>query len=160
MWAALEPPSVFLGGKKMKDLVETFCRRFEQKDSQAFADLFSPDAIYIDSLYGTYEGREAIRAFHARCHKEAEAYHFQPATIVSDNGGNLSFEWTFSYVSLMPLSRGKRMALKGASFMTLRKGVIISYREYSDSVILLLGGNVPAEKIVKFYRRKYPDLFT
>ncbi len=143
----------------MKNLVETFCRRFEQNVSQAFAGLFSPDAIYIDSLYGAYEGREAIRAFHERCHKEAEAYHFQPVTIVSDNGDNLSFEWTFSYVSRMPQSRGKRVTLKGASFMTLRKGEIVSYREYSDSVILLLGGNVPAEKIVKFYRRKYPGLF-
>ncbi len=143
----------------MKNLVETFCRMFERKDSLAFADLFSPDGIYIDSLYGAYEGREAIRAFHERCHKEAEAYHFQPVTIVSDNGGNVSFEWTFSYVSLMPQSRGKRVALKGASFMTLREREITSYREYSDSIILLLGGKVPTEKIVKFYRRKYPDLF-
>ncbi|RTZ94062.1 MAG: hypothetical protein DSY91_00920, partial [Deltaproteobacteria bacterium] len=95
----------------MKNLVETFCRRFEQADSRAFADLFAPDGIYIDSLYGTYEGREAIRAFHEQCHKEAEGYRFQPVTILSDNEGNISFEWTFSYVSLMPHSRGKRMSL-------------------------------------------------
>ena len=138
------------------EITEMLCRRFEEEDSAAFADLFAEDAVYIDSLYGSYKGRGAIRAFHERCHKEAKEYSFLPLNTLVSGGDMVAFEWSFEFISILPLSRGKKVALNGASFLTLREGKIISYREYADSIALLLGGNVPIDKIIKFYNRKYP----
>ncbi len=146
-----------MGEQGMERVVKELCRRFEREDSAAFADLFAEDAVYLDSLYGTYEGRGAITAFHRKCHEEAEAYSFRPVTILADEGKNVAFEWEFSFVSLMPSSRGREISLKGASFLTLRGGKIVSYREYADSVALLLKGNIPEDRIISFYRRKYSD---
>jgi ketosteroid isomerase-like protein len=136
-------------------LISTFCSRFEAEDARAFAGLFTDDATYWDSLYGVFRGREAIQAFHGRCHREAKTFHFQPMTILSDKRGNVSFEWEFSFISLMPQSRGRKISLKGASFLTTREDRIVSYREYADSIALLLQGNIPDEELLAFYRRKY-----
>lgn len=139
----------------MMEIIEALCRRFEQGDSAAFADLFSEDAVYLDCLYGAYEGREAIRAFHERSHKEAEEYRFLPIDSLYRGSDTAAFEWRFEFISLMPKSMGKKITLKGASFLTLREGKIVSYREYADSIAILLGGDVPDDKIIRFYRRKY-----
>ncbi len=145
------------GGQGMEKVIKELCRRFERGDSAAFADLFAEDAVYIDSLYGIYKGRGAIMVFHRKCHEEAEAYKFRPVTILADEGKNAAFEWEFSFVSLMPSSRGKEITLKGASFLTLKGEKIVFYREYADSVALLLKSNTPEDRIINFYRRKYSD---
>jgi len=139
------------------EIINLFCRSFEQGSSDAFADLFTDDALYIDSLYGVYEGREAIKGFHARCHEEAKEYRFSPLSYLSRDNEIAAFEWRLYFVSLMPLSTGKKITIEGAGFLTLRDGKIASYREYADSIAMLLKGNVPDEKIMKFYHRKYPD---
>ncbi len=137
------------------EIVNHFCQRFEQDDSDAFAELFTDDAIYVDSLYGTYKGRKAIKDFHERCHKEAREYRFSPISHLYRNDEAAAFEWKFSFVSLMPTSMGKKITLKGAGFLTLRNGKIVSYREYADSIAIPLKGNIPDDKIMKFYHHKY-----
>ncbi len=136
-------------------VIQTFCSRFEMEDSEAFASLFADDATYVDSLYGLLQGREAIKAFHARCHREARSFRFQPLTILYNGEGMASFEWQFSFISLMPYAHGKEISLKGGSFLKIHQEKIISYREYADSVVLLLQGNIPDGEILAFYRRKY-----
>ncbi len=139
-------------------IIEEICQRFEQDNATSFANLFTENATYFDSLYGTYKGRQAIKAFHEKCHKEATAYKFQPVTVIFQDRDHAAFEWNFAFVSLMPQSKGKKITLKGASFVTLEGGKILSYREYADSIALLLAGNVPDKKILEFYRRKYPNI--
>jgi len=66
-----------------------------------------------------------------------------------------AFEWQLTFISMMPLSKNKEITVEGSAFMTLTEGKIISYKEYTDSIAILLKGNVPDEKIMKFYHRKY-----
>ena len=138
----------------MTNIANIFCKRFSNKSSQAFLELFTDDAIYIDSLYGEYRGKEAIRKFHKRCHEEAKDYHFRPKNIILQEN-ELAFEWELEFTLLTPFAKGKKIAVNGCSFMGLQNGKIKSYREYADSVFILLKGNVPEEKIVKFFRKKY-----
>ena len=137
------------------ELIETFCSRFAAKDSEAFAALFTDEAVYRDSLYGTITGKEAIRAFHIRCHREARAFRFKPLKILFNREGLAAFEWAFSFHSLMPQCLGKEITLEGASFLNLQGERISSYREYADSIALLLQGDVPDRDIVAFFRKKY-----
>ena len=138
----------------MSNIAKIFCERFSNKDSEAFLELFTDDAIYVDSLYGEYKGKEAIRAFHKRCHEEAEDYDFRPKEIISE-GDKVAFEWELRFILLTPFAKGKRIIVSGCSFINLKAGKIASYREYSDSVFILLEGNVPDDKIIKFFRKKY-----
>ena len=138
----------------MTDIAHIFCKRFSNRDSDAFLELFQDDAIYIDSLYGEFRGKEAIRGFHKRCHEEAKDYDFRPKNIISE-AGEIAFEWELKFVLLTPFAKGKEITVDGSSFMSLQDGKIKSYREYSDSVFILLKGNVPEEKIIKFFRKKY-----
>ena len=136
-------------------IIDMFCEHFARDDSDAFAELFTEDAVYVDSLYGTYEGRQAILDFHRRCQKEATNYRFLPKNYFTDNNDMTAFEWQLTFTSMMPLSKNKEITVEGCGFMTLKDGKIVSYREYTDSIAILLKGNVPDDKIMKFYHRKY-----
>ena len=51
-------------------VIEEFWRRQNGGDYTLTADLFSEDAVLVDPYFGTFEGREAIRAFMAQMVKE------------------------------------------------------------------------------------------
>jgi len=136
------------------NIAEEFCKRFSKKDTDSFLELFLDDAIYIDSLYGEYKGRDKIREFHKRCHEEAKDYNFIPKNIISQED-KMAFEWELSFTLLTPFAPGKRVTVNGCSFISLRDGKISSYREYADSISILLKGNVPEDKIMKFFKKKY-----
>ena len=139
------------------NIIDRFCKSFERDDSDAFADIFAEDATYVDSLYGICKGRDAIKGLHKRCHEEGEQYRFTPTVYLFDNDENAAFEWNFEFVSLMPAGKGKRVSVEGGSFLSLKDGKIISYREYMDSIAILLKANVSDERIMKFYHRKYSE---
>jgi len=137
------------------DIIDKFCHFFVINDPEKFLSLFSENAVYIDCLYGEFRGLKEIEEFYKRCHKEARGYKFIPNSKIFGEGV-VSFEWYFSFISNMPHAMGKKIELTGASFLNLDdKGKIIRYRDYADSIIFLLKGNVPEEKIIKFYKKKY-----
>ncbi len=140
----------------MSEIAKIFCERFCNKDSNTFVELFADNASYLDSLYGEYKGKDAIKGFHKRCHEEAKDYTFIPKNVISENN-NIAFEWELSFTSLTPFSKGKRITVEGSGFISIDidNGKIVSYKEYTDSIAILLKGQVPDEKIIKFYRRKY-----
>jgi len=138
----------------MSEIVKIFCERFSNKDSNKFVELFTDNATYLDSLYGEYKGKDAIIEFHKRCHKEAKDYKFILKNIISE-GNRIAFEWELTFVSMTPFSKGKEITVTGSGFITMENGKISSYREYTDSIAILLKGNVPDDKIIKFYRKKY-----
>lgn len=138
----------------MSEIARIFCERFSNKDSDKFIELFTDDAVYLDSLYGEYKGKDAIAEFHKRCHKEAKDYRFIPKNIISE-GKRTAFEWELTFVSMTHFSKGKEITITGSGFITMENGKISSYREYTDSIAILLKGNVPDDKIIRFYRRKY-----
>ena len=138
----------------MSEIVKTFCERFCDRDSNNFIKLFIDDATYIDSLYGEYKGKDEIIKFHKRCHEEAKDYKFIPKNIISEDN-KIAFEWELTFTLMTPFSKGEKITVEGCSFMTIRNGKIFLYKEYTDSIAILLKGKVPDNKIIKFYRKKY-----
>ncbi len=136
------------------DIIDKFCRYFVNNNVEKFLSLFTDYPLYNDCLYGLFKGKEEIKNFYLKCHKEASNYHFSPTNkMLYGNTG--AFEWDFSFLSNMPLAKGKKISLKGCSFLSLEKGKIQSYRDYCDSILFLLQGNVDKEKIIKFFIKKY-----
>ncbi len=136
------------------DIIDKFCSYFIENNEDKFLQLFTENAVYIDCLYGKFSGKNKILEFYKRCHKEAHNYKFIPKNKIFTN--NLaSFEWDFSFISNMPLSKGEKIEISGASFITFNNHKISFYRDYCDSVLFLLQGNIPEDKIIKFYKKKY-----
>ena len=149
-------PKNYKGNKIMKEIAKLFCEKFCVPDSEAFSKLFTENAVYVDSLYGEYKGKEAIKKFHMRCHQEAKEYIFIPKNIISE-GNKIAFEWELEFTLNTPFAIGKRIKVHGASFISIEDKKINTYREYSDSIAILLKGDVPDNKIIRFYRKKYQE---
>ncbi len=138
----------------MKNFPKIFCEAFSGNDSEAFGELFAEDAVYTDSLYGKYIGRKAIINFHERCHKEATNYRFSPTNVITEKN-YVVFEWDFMFTSLLPFAKGVQVNLEGCSIITVQRNLIFSYKEFCDSIAILLKGRIPESKILKFYKKKY-----
>ncbi len=138
----------------MPEIVKNFCDKFCHVDSDSFADMFIDDAEYIDSLYGLYKGRKSIKDFHKRCHHEAINYKFIPKDIFPLKN-KFAFEWDFYFTPLTSFSDKKGIYIVGCSILEAEGEKISSYKEYTDSIAILLGGGVADDKIIRFYRKKY-----
>jgi limonene-1,2-epoxide hydrolase len=136
------------------DLPDKFCKFFQENNQKEFLELFKEDATYIDCLYGLFKGKKEIAKFLKKCHNEAEHYNFIPKNKIFQNS-LISFEWDFSFVSKMPLSKDKKITIQGCSFIKTDNSKISYYRDYSDSILFLLEGNIPENKIIEFYKRKF-----
>jgi limonene-1,2-epoxide hydrolase len=136
------------------DIIDKFCKLFCENNVQNFINLFSENAVYIDCLYGKFKGKDEISKFYIRCHNEAYNYQFTPFNKVI-NGNFCAFEWNFSFISNMPLSKAKTIKTEGGSFLKILNQKIVYYRDYSDSILFLLQGNVSDKKIINFYKKKY-----
>lgn len=130
-------------------LLKQFTGAVERRDGTAFASLFAEDGVYHDVFYGPFKGRakiaEMIDDWFYRTAKDFRWEMFRP---VSD-GKTLYAYYTFSYVSLLPEAKGKRVGFDGVSILQLRDGLIAEYREVANSAIGLLDIGFAPERVAK-----------
>lgn len=130
-------------------LLKQFTGAVERRDGAAFASLFAEDGVYHDVFYGPFKGRakiaEMIDDWFYRTAKDFRWEMFRP---VSD-GKTLYAYYTFSYVSLLPEAKGKRVGFDGVSILQLRDGLIAEYREVANSAIGLLDIGFAPERVAK-----------
>jgi ketosteroid isomerase-like protein len=62
-----------------------------QRDWNAWADLFSEDAVYIEAQYGTFHGREAIRQWITTVMAGVPDMYFPPVTWQLIDGDQVCF---------------------------------------------------------------------
>jgi ketosteroid isomerase-like protein len=115
------------------EFLTAFCSAVERRDGKAFASLFTEDGVYHDVFYGAFKGRakiaEMIDDWFYRTARDFRWEMFRP---VSD-GETLYAYYTFSYVSLLPEAKGKRVGFDGVSIMRLSDGRIAEYREVANA---------------------------
>ena len=113
-------------------LLKEFCSAVERRDGKAFASLFTEDGVYHDVFYGDFKGRQKIaEMIDDWFHRTARDFRWDMHRPVSD-GKMLYAYYTFSYVSLLPEAKGKRVGFEGVSMMTLRDGKIAEYSEVAN----------------------------
>lgn len=117
---------------EINQLLQAFTSAVEGRDGKAFAELFAQDGVYHDVFYGAFKGRAKIAEMIELFHRTARDFRWQMFRPVSD-GRTLYAHYTFSYVSLLPEARGKRVGFEGVSIMTLAAdGKIAEYREVAN----------------------------
>ena len=113
-------------------LLKQFCSAVERRDGKAFAQLFTEDGVYHDVFYGAFKGREKIAEMVDEWfHRTARDFRWDMFRPVSDSRTLYAY-YTFSYVSLLPEAKGKRVGFDGVSMMSLEDGKITEYREVAN----------------------------
>lgn len=113
-------------------LLDRLSAAVQAHDTAAFVELFTPDAVYDDYLFGPHQGREAIGAMLERFHAGGEAFCWQFTEPLS--GHDLAYaRYLFSYRSKEPESRGQLIGWDGMSRFRLGAGGLVThYAEVFD----------------------------
>jgi ketosteroid isomerase-like protein len=135
-------------------LLSAFCRAVEAGDGPGFAGLFAEDGVYHDLNYGTFTGRGQISdMLTGRFHRDARDFRWDMLDPVSD-GTTLYARYVFSFTSRRAGAEGRRAIFEGVSIMTLRDGLIATYREISNLGPGLLDLGVPPERVQQLLARQ------
>lgn len=106
------------------DTIRRFWRAQDSGDYTATVALFADDAVFVDPIYGTFEGRSAIGAFMAEMNDAVGAINgvFELEELAGDDTTAWA-QWRF--VS----DRGERF---GVGVYRVRDGLITYYRDYMN----------------------------
>ena len=104
-----------------------------ERNGNAFAELFTEDGVYHDVFYGAFAGRAKIaELIDDWFYRTATDFRWDMHTPVSD-GHTLYARYTFSYRSTLPEAAGARAMFEGVAIMTLRDGKITEYHEVANT---------------------------
>jgi ketosteroid isomerase-like protein len=135
-------------------LLKEFTTAVERRDGKSFAGLFTEDGVYHDVFYGAFKGREKIaEMIDDWFHRTARDFRWEMFRPVSD-GTMLYAYYTFSYVSILPEAKGKRVGFDGVSIMRLENGKIAEYREVANTGIGLLDIGFAPERVAKILNKE------
>ncbi len=114
---------------RVEALLSAFAERLASGDAEGVAALFAEDAAYDEPPAHHFVGRAAMLAFVA----DFAARHHNVSFTVSRllalaDGLEAAAEWRWEYTRD---ADGQRRAFAGASFLTVRDGLIASWRGYS-----------------------------
>ena len=135
-------------------ILETFKAAVETGDAEAFAALFTADATYEDSVYGTFTGHvELKRMLRDIFHQDASGFRWEMSDPVCD--GDIGYaSYRFSFKSSHPEAAADRALLKGCAQFIFKKGLIFSYREWSSVAGTLTQLGVPDNVVLRFLKRE------
>jgi ketosteroid isomerase-like protein len=129
--------------------LDSFCAAVEQRNGNAFADLFTEDGAYHDVFYGIFEGRTNIaKMIDDVFYRSATDFRWDMHDPVSD-GQKLYARYTFSYRSTLPEAGATRVVFEGVAIMILRDGKIAEYREIANTAPAFVDMHFAPERIAK-----------
>lgn len=135
-------------------LLRAFAEAVQNRDGEAFARLFTEDAVYHDVFYGAFKGRAKIAELvNDWFYRTATDFRWHLHDPVSD-GTTLYARYTFSYKSLLPEAGAKRVMFEGVAIYTLRDGLIADYREVANTGPALLDLGFAPERVAKILGRE------
>jgi ketosteroid isomerase-like protein len=113
------------------DVLHAFAACLAGGDAAGAAALFAKDATYDEPPAAHFVGRDAIDGFISdfAAHHTAASFTIT-RSLASADGSLLAAEWRWAYSRL----DGTRRTFEGISFVTLRGGLITSWRGFSGPV--------------------------
>ncbi len=134
-------------------LLDRFTSAVEAADGTALGEIFAAEGTYVDTFYGPFTGRTAIRdMLENHFWRDAEAFFWDMRDPLCD-GSHGYARWSFGYTSRLPESAGRKVAFDGMSRFEIEDGLIRRYDEVFDSGIAFVRLGMPAERIVRILTR-------
>lgn len=145
-----------------KELVERFTAAVEAGDGHALADCFHSDGTYHDYIYGAFTGSDAInQMLVSHFHGDARDFHWEmfdlainpgEPTAPIDSGQFLGYSrYRFSFISTLPVSDGKRVAVDGIGQFRITDGRISEYFEVVNGGIAMSQLGHAPERMAKVF---------
>ncbi|MCA1376752.1 MULTISPECIES: nuclear transport factor 2 family protein [unclassified Bradyrhizobium] len=139
-------------------MLRAFCDAVEQRNGEAFAQLFTEDGVYHDVFYGAFAGRAKIAAMiDDWFYRTATDFRWDMHDPVTD-GTTLYARYTFSYRSTLPEANGARAMFEGVAIMTLKGGRIASYHEVANTAPAFVDLNFAPARIAKIVAKQGAEL--
>ncbi|KRP85128.1 polyketide cyclase [Bradyrhizobium yuanmingense] len=139
-------------------MLRAFCDAVEQRNGEAFAQLFTEDGVYHDVFYGAFAGRAKIAAMiDDWFYRTATDFRWDMHDPVTD-GTTLYARYTFSYKSTLPEANGARAMFEGVAIMTLKGGRIACYHEVANTAPAFVDLNFAPERIAKIVAKQGAEL--
>ena len=140
------------------EMLETFKRAVETCDTDAFLSLFTEDATYEDSVYGTFKGHADLkRMLRDVFHQDAADFRWDMDHPVCD--GHVGYaHYRFSLKSSHPAATPGRALLTGCAQFILKDGLIAAYKEWGNVAGTLLQAGVPDKVVIRFLQREAKKL--
>lgn len=110
------------------DLVMSFIRAWENKDTQAILDGLAPDAFYHNIPMEPLKGTEAIKQFVAPFLEVAEKVVWEVHHIAENAEGTVLTERTDNF----HMADGKKISVRVMGTFELKDGKITAWRDYFD----------------------------
>jgi hypothetical protein len=129
-------------------------------DGRRLAGCFAEDGVYHDGFYGAFVGAERIRTFlEERVMRDSTDLEWRFEDIAG-NDRLVYARYVFSYTSLLPGVRGRRVRFEGVSQFLLRAGLIARYWEVFDAGIPQSQLGFDAARIARFAARRSDALLS
>ena len=108
-----------------KETIEEFWRIQDEGDYTAMVELFAEDALLEDPVYGTFEGREAIRGFMEKMNVVMKERGIDFIAEQIDGGGEVA--WA-QWVARTPAGN-----IDGCGLYRVREGKLTYYKDYMNA---------------------------
>lgn len=127
-------------------------------DGQAVADCFTPDGIYDDVFYGVFQGHERItEMIHNYFHRDACNFRWDLHEPICD-GTTGYVRYVFSYESKLPEFAGTRTMFDGVGIVTMRDGLIETYKEIANTAPGLQRMGFNEQRLGRFIEKQGAEL--
>lgn len=107
------------------ETIELFWKIQDEGDYTAVVDLFAQDAIFVDPIFGTFEGKQAIAEFMAKMNEEMKSRDTDFVVNEIAGGGNTAWaQWT---------ARTPAGDIEGCGLYRVEDGLMTYYKDYINA---------------------------
>jgi ketosteroid isomerase-like protein len=139
------------------DVIRKMVAAVEAGDGKGVAGCFTPDGVYHDVFYGSFQGEAIADLIENYFHRDATNFKWDIHDPVEGNGIGYA-RYVFSYESTLDASKGKRAIFEGVAVCKVRDGLIAEYHEVANAATGLHCIGFPPERLSKFIGKQADEL--
>ncbi|MEM6664333.1 MAG: nuclear transport factor 2 family protein [Pseudomonadota bacterium] len=137
----------------IREMTAAACRG----DGAGVAACFTPDGVYHDVFYGSFQGPAIAGMIEGYFHRDANNFRWDVHDPVEGDGVGYA-RYVFSFDSLIEGQEGTRGCFEGVAICRLRDGKIAEYHEVAETVAGLSMMGVSDARIARYADKKGKDL--
>lgn len=111
----------------IREMTQAACRG----EGRAVAACFTPDGIYHDVFYGSFQGPAIAEMIEKYFHRDAKEFRWDIHDPI-EAGGTGYARYVFSFASKLAGHEGNRAGFEGVAICRLKDGLIADYREVAE----------------------------
>ena len=122
-------------------------------DGAGVAACFTPDGVYHDVFYGSFQQTEIIDLIEGHFHRDGRDFLWDVHDPVSDGQTGYA-RYVFSYVSRLKGHEGRRACFEGVAICRLKDGLIADYSEVANAATGLSLMGFDDRRVARFIARE------